>query len=76
VGEGERATQAVRGLGQNGEPTHAYREVFPSYGAIAEEAMADETVPPLRRDAVRRYFEGIRPGDGPDENTDENTGSP
>jgi len=64
VGEGERATQAVRGLGQNGEPTHEYREVFPSYGAIAEEAIADETVPPLRRDAVRRYFEGIRPGGG------------
>ncbi len=64
VGEGERATQAVRGLGQNGEPTHAYREVFPSYGAIAEEAMTDESIPPLRRQAVRRYFEGIRPGAG------------
>ncbi len=64
VGEGERATQAVRGLGQNGEPTRAYREVFPSYGAIAEEVIGDESIPPLRRDAVRRYFEGIRPGGG------------
>jgi hypothetical protein len=75
VGEGERATQAVRGLGQNGEPTQAYRDVYPSYGAIAEEAMADESIPPLRREAVRRYFEGIRPGGGQDDEGEEQEGN-
>jgi hypothetical protein len=61
VREGERATQAIAGLGAQGEPTSAYRDVYPQYGAIAEEAMADESVPVIRRAAVRRYFEGIRP---------------
>jgi hypothetical protein len=61
VREGERATSAIAGLGANGEPTSEYEDVYPQYGAIAEEAMGDESVPVIRRDAVRRYFESIRP---------------
>lgn len=61
VREGERATSAIAGLGSNGEPTREFEDVYPQYGAIAEEAMADESVPLIRRDAVRRYFESIRP---------------
>jgi hypothetical protein len=64
VGEGQRAAAAVRGLGENGEPTSEYRDVFPSYDAMAEEAVDDESVPAARRGAVRRYFESIRPGGG------------
>jgi anion-transporting ArsA/GET3 family ATPase len=65
VGEGERAVQAIRGLGRGSEPPDSYREVFPSYDAAAEEGLADERVPARRRAAVRRYFQAIRP-DQPD----------
>jgi hypothetical protein len=61
VREGEQAAAAIRGLGRRGEPTAEYRDVFPSYDAVAEEAIQDEQVPAARRAAVRRYFEAIRP---------------
>ena len=62
VGEGERAVQVLAGLGQNGDAQTGYSDVYPSYGAIAEDALASDTVPAARREAVRRYFESIRPG--------------
>lgn len=62
VREGERAVQVLQGLGQNAEATHEYADVYPSYGAVAEDALASEQVPAARREAVRRYFEAIRPG--------------
>ncbi len=65
VGEGERAIQAIHGLGRGSEPPASYREVFPAYDAAAEEGIADERVPARRRAAVRRYFQAIRP-DQPD----------
>lgn len=61
VREGERAVQVLEGLGRNGEAETQYSDVYPSYGAIAEDALASEDVPAARRDAVRRYFELIRP---------------
>ena len=61
VGEGQRAIQAINGLGRGTEPPAAYREVFPSYDAAAEEGIADERIPAQRRAAVRRYFQAIRP---------------
>lgn len=61
VREGERAVQILEGLGRNGEAETQYSDVYPSYGAIAEDALASEDVPAARREAVRRYFEMIRP---------------
>ncbi|APR75379.1 TolA protein [Minicystis rosea] len=61
VGEGPRAIQAINGLGRGTEPPAAYREVFPTYDAAAEEGLADERIPAQRRAAVRRYFQSIRP---------------
>ena len=61
VREGERAVQVLEGLGRNGEAETQYSDVYPSYGAIAEDALASEDVPAARREAVRRYFELIRP---------------
>jgi hypothetical protein len=63
VGEGERAIQAIQGLGKGSDPPKAYREVFPSYDAAVEEGLADERVPAARRAAVRKYFQSIRPVD-------------
>jgi hypothetical protein len=63
VGEGERAIQAIQGLGKGSDPPKAYREVFPSYDAAVEEGLADERIPAARRAAVRKYFQSIRPGD-------------
>jgi hypothetical protein len=63
VGEGERAIQAIQGLGKGSEPTAGYREVFPSYDAAVEEGLADERIPAARRAAVRKYFQSIRPVD-------------
>ncbi|HEU4404198.1 MAG TPA: hypothetical protein VFS43_02725, partial [Polyangiaceae bacterium] len=63
VGEGERAVKALAGLGRGAKNAPAYKEVFPSYDAAAEEGLADERIPAARRAAVRRYFEAIRPGD-------------
>ncbi|MEM9074949.1 MAG: hypothetical protein AAGE52_41010 [Myxococcota bacterium] len=61
VREGERAVQVLEGLGQNEEAQQGYSDVYPGYGAIAEEALGSEDIPALRREAVRRYFEAIRP---------------
>jgi hypothetical protein len=61
MGEGERAIQAIQGLGRGGKAKASYEDVFPSYGAAAEEGIADEHVPAARRAAVRRYFQAIRP---------------
>jgi tetratricopeptide (TPR) repeat protein len=61
VTEGERAIQAISGLGKGSDPPASYREVFPSYDAAAEEGLADERIPARRRAAVRRYFQSIRP---------------
>ncbi len=63
VGEGERAIQAIQGLGKGSEAPKAYREVFPSYDAAVEEGLADERIPAARRAAVRKYFQSIRPVD-------------
>lgn len=63
VGEGERAIQAIQGLGKGSEAPTAYREVFPSYDAAVEEGLADERIPAARRAAVRKYFQSIRPVD-------------
>lgn len=61
VREGERAVGVLRGLGQNAEAEREYADVYPSYGAVAEDALADERIPAARREAIRRYFEAIRP---------------
>jgi hypothetical protein len=61
VTDGERAIQAIKGLGKGSDPPAGYREVFPSYDAAAEEGLADERIPARRRAAVRRYFQSIRP---------------
>ncbi|MBI2895299.1 MAG: hypothetical protein HYY06_17220 [Deltaproteobacteria bacterium] len=62
VREGQRAVLAIQGLGRGGEPTRAFREVFPAYDAVAEEGIQDESIPAARRAVVQRYFQGIRPG--------------
>jgi tetratricopeptide (TPR) repeat protein len=62
VREGERAVGVLEGLGQNADAERGYADVYPSYGAVAEDALANERVPAARREAVRRYFEAIRPG--------------
>jgi tetratricopeptide (TPR) repeat protein len=61
VREGERAVGVLRGLGRNAEAEREYADVYPSYGAVAEDALSDERIPAARREAVRRYFEAIRP---------------
>ncbi|MCB9621173.1 MAG: hypothetical protein H6724_17165 [Sandaracinus sp.] len=61
VREGERAVTVLQGLGRNADAEQGYADVYPSYGAVAEDALADERVPAARREAVRRYFEAIRP---------------
>ncbi|MBX3272646.1 MAG: hypothetical protein KF729_20465 [Sandaracinaceae bacterium] len=58
---GTRAVAALEGLGRSGDPSEALREVYPSYGVDAEEALASERIPAARRRTVRRYFESIRP---------------
>ncbi|MCU0672094.1 MAG: hypothetical protein MUE69_04805 [Myxococcota bacterium] len=61
VREGERAVGVLRGLGRNAEAEREYADVYPSYGAVAEDALSDERIPAARREAIRRYFEAIRP---------------
>jgi hypothetical protein len=71
VDEGQMAVTAIQGMGRNAEPTKEYRDVFPSYSALAEEAIGDEVVPAAQRQVVRRYFESIRPGGAPASSEDE-----
>ncbi|MBX3252286.1 MAG: hypothetical protein KF901_34250, partial [Myxococcales bacterium] len=62
VREGEQAVQVLEGLGRNAEAQQTYAELYPSYGAVAEEALASPRIPAARRETIRRYFEAIRPG--------------
>jgi hypothetical protein len=64
--EGDLAVTAIQGLGRSSEPTKEYRDVYPTYAALAEESMADEVVPAAQRHVVREYFESIRPGGAQD----------
>jgi PKD repeat protein len=47
------------GGGEAGEVP--YESVFPSYRRVAEDSMSREHIPSAMRDAVRRYFENLRP---------------
>jgi len=62
VGAGDRAVLAIEGLGRSEGAGDSYEEVFPEYAAMAEASVDGERIPARRREAVRRYFEAIRPG--------------
>ncbi len=54
AGEGGKSLPAPAGAAQV-----PYTQVYGQYAAAADEALRNESIPAARRDAVRRYFEGL-----------------
>lgn len=60
--EGEiNEVQTFKGMPKEGESTIVLREMVQSAAQEAEDALGQEEIPRKRRDAVQRYFEGVKP---------------
>jgi hypothetical protein len=53
--------QSFQGIPQEGESKAVLREMVRSAAQEAEDALGQEEIPRKRREAVQRYFEGVRP---------------
>ena len=53
--------QTFKGLPQEGEAKIELREMIRSAAQDAEDALGQEEIPRKRRDAVQKYFEGVKP---------------
>jgi len=53
--------QSFKGIPDEGESKAELREVLRSAAQDAEDALGREEIPRLRRDAVQKYFEGVKP---------------
>src|SRR5689334_16697258 len=53
--------QTFKGLPTEGESKIELREMVQSAAQEAEDALGQEEIPRKRREAVQKYFEGVRP---------------
>jgi hypothetical protein len=53
--------QEFKGIPQEGESKAVLHEMVQSAAQEAEDALGQEEVPRKRREAVQRYFEGVKP---------------
>ena len=53
--------QTFKGLPKEGESKIVLREMVQSAAQEAEDALGQEEIPRKRRDAVQKYFEGVKP---------------
>ena len=53
--------QSFKGIPQEGTSKVEFREMIRSAAQEAEDALGQEEVPRRRREAVQRYFEGVKP---------------
>ncbi len=54
----------VKGDPGKASPSTAYGEAFSAYQQEADDALTKEEIPPGQKDAVREYFESVRPKQG------------
>ena len=60
-GQGEVSSEVVYGAASRGFAGADYRNIYTEYKTVAEEALADDEIPPGYKFYVRRYFQLIRP---------------
>ena len=61
-GSGEiNDVQSFKGMPTEGESKIVLREMVQSATQEAEDALGQEEIPRRRRDAVQKYFEGVKP---------------
>ena len=53
--------QTFKGMPQEGESKVVLREMVQSAAQEAEDALGQEEIPRKRREAVQKYFEGVKP---------------
>jgi hypothetical protein len=53
--------QTFKGIPKEGESKIVLREMVQSATQEAEDALGQEEIPRKRRDAVQKYFEGVKP---------------
>jgi|SRR5688572_25238127 hypothetical protein len=53
--------QNFKGIPQEGNSKVEFREMIQSAAQEAEDALGQEEVPRRRREAVQKYFEGVKP---------------
>ncbi|MDY0062697.1 MAG: hypothetical protein RBU45_23000 [Myxococcota bacterium] len=69
-GAGQSRSEIIQAAADRGFARVGYRDVYASYSGTAEEELARVRVPAGYRFFVRRYFELIRPRQGPEQGED------
>jgi hypothetical protein len=65
--EGPTRSEVILSAADRGFASRSYRDVYTDYSDHAEEVLERDEVPPGYRFYVRRYFQLIRPREGPDQ---------
>mgnify|MGYP007124441925 FL=1 len=66
AGEGESEVETLSSETPGSEAPREERNAqFAKYEKLSQQAIADENLPPAYREAIRKYFEAIRPAAGP-----------
>jgi hypothetical protein len=65
TGQGGSRSQVILGASERGFSSRNYQRVFTEYHQVAEEALARDDIPGGYRFYVKRYFQLIRPREGP-----------
>jgi hypothetical protein len=66
AGEGESETETLSSDTPGSEAQREGRDAqFAKYEKLSQQAIADENLPPAYREAIRKYFEAIRPATEP-----------
>jgi hypothetical protein len=65
TGQGGSRSQVILGAAERGFASHGYKKVYTEYHQVAEESLAKDEIPGGYRFYVKRYFQLIRPREGP-----------
>jgi hypothetical protein len=65
TGQGGSRSQVILGAAERGFASRGYKKVYTEYHQVAEESLAKDEVPGGYRFYVKRYFQLIRPREGP-----------
>jgi hypothetical protein len=65
TGQGGSRSQVILGAAERGFASRGYKRVYTEYHQVAEESIAKDEIPGGYRFYVKRYFQLIRPREGP-----------
>jgi hypothetical protein len=64
-GAGPSKSETILGSAERGFASSDYKKVYADYSSVVEEVLSKERIPPGYRYYVKRYFQLIRPREGP-----------